>query len=175
MYDPAAGRFTQEDPIGLAGGLDLYGFANGDPVNFSDPFGLCPKDMGGDGKTKWLSDCPDGSKGGEEWNRRSSGAAEAVDDPLFLLFGGLELKGSSFAAGKITGYTKHAINQAISRDGVGVATSAILDAVKNPVKVAQQAGGAVKYIGKNATVILNQAGEVVTTWARNRAGWRMNP
>ena len=34
--------FTQEDPIGLAGGLKLYGFANGDPVNFSDPFGLCP-------------------------------------------------------------------------------------------------------------------------------------
>lgn len=28
------------DPIGLAGGLNLYGFAGGDPVNFSDPFGL---------------------------------------------------------------------------------------------------------------------------------------
>ncbi|MGH2607479.1 MAG: RHS repeat-associated core domain-containing protein [Tepidiformaceae bacterium] len=40
--DPATGRFTQEDPIGLAGGLNLYGFAAGDPVNFSDPFGLCP-------------------------------------------------------------------------------------------------------------------------------------
>jgi len=40
-YDPTSGRFTQEDPIGLAGGLNLYGFANGDPVNFSDPFGLC--------------------------------------------------------------------------------------------------------------------------------------
>ncbi|HXO83932.1 MAG TPA: RHS repeat-associated core domain-containing protein [Gemmatimonadales bacterium] len=41
-YDPGTGRFTQEDPIGLAGGLNLYGFASGDPVNFSDPFGLCP-------------------------------------------------------------------------------------------------------------------------------------
>lgn len=41
-YDPNGGRFTQEDPIGLAGGLNLYGFANGDPVNFTDPFGLCP-------------------------------------------------------------------------------------------------------------------------------------
>jgi RHS repeat-associated protein len=41
-YNPNTGRFTQEDPIGLAGGLNLYGFANGDPVNFSDPFGLCP-------------------------------------------------------------------------------------------------------------------------------------
>jgi len=36
---------TQEDPIGLAGGLNLYGFANGDPVTFSDPFGLCPRNL----------------------------------------------------------------------------------------------------------------------------------
>jgi RHS repeat-associated protein len=42
VYDPKTGRFTQEDPIGFAGGVNLYGFANGDPVNFSDPFGLCP-------------------------------------------------------------------------------------------------------------------------------------
>lgn len=39
-YDPKTGRFTQQDPIGLAGGLNLYGYAGGDPVNFSDPFGL---------------------------------------------------------------------------------------------------------------------------------------
>ncbi|HEV7706484.1 MAG TPA: RHS repeat-associated core domain-containing protein [Gemmatimonadaceae bacterium] len=40
-YDPQTGKFTQEDPIGLAGGLNSYGFAGGDPVNYSDPFGLC--------------------------------------------------------------------------------------------------------------------------------------
>jgi RHS repeat-associated protein len=42
VYDPGTGRFTQEDPIGLAGGLNTYGFAGGDPRNSSDPFGLCP-------------------------------------------------------------------------------------------------------------------------------------
>ena len=41
-YDPQSGQFTQQDPIGIAGGLNLYGFADGDPVNFSDPFGLDP-------------------------------------------------------------------------------------------------------------------------------------
>ncbi len=41
-YDPTTGRFTQEDPIGLAGGMNLYGFVGGDPVNHTDPFGLCP-------------------------------------------------------------------------------------------------------------------------------------
>ena len=40
-YDPNTARFTQEDPLGLAGGLNLYGFAGGDPVNSSDPFGQC--------------------------------------------------------------------------------------------------------------------------------------
>jgi RHS repeat-associated protein len=41
-YDPKRGQFTQADPIGLGGGLSLYGFGNGDPVGYNDPFGLCP-------------------------------------------------------------------------------------------------------------------------------------
>lgn len=41
-YDPSSGRFTQTDPIGLGGGLNAYGFAGGDPVNYDDPFGLTP-------------------------------------------------------------------------------------------------------------------------------------
>jgi RHS repeat-associated protein len=46
-YDTKTGQFTQEDPIGVAGGLNLYGFAAGDPVNLSDPFGLCPPELTG--------------------------------------------------------------------------------------------------------------------------------
>jgi RHS repeat-associated protein len=45
-YDPMAGRFTQPDPIGLAGGINLYGFSGADPANFSDPFGLCTETDG---------------------------------------------------------------------------------------------------------------------------------
>ncbi len=40
-YNPQTGQFTQMDPIGIAGGLNAYGFAAGDPVSFSDPYGLC--------------------------------------------------------------------------------------------------------------------------------------
>jgi RHS repeat-associated protein len=42
VYDPATGQFTQEDPLRLGGGLNSYGFVNGDPVNYDDPFGLRP-------------------------------------------------------------------------------------------------------------------------------------
>jgi len=39
-YDPKLGRFLSEDPIGIAGGLNLYAYAGNDPVNGRDPFGL---------------------------------------------------------------------------------------------------------------------------------------
>lgn len=39
-YDPESRRFMSEDPIGLAGGLNLYMMADNDPVNKSDPTGL---------------------------------------------------------------------------------------------------------------------------------------
>ena len=47
-YDPATGQFTQPDPIGLAEGLNSYGFAAGDPVGYWDPMGLCAWGMGRD-------------------------------------------------------------------------------------------------------------------------------
>ena len=38
--DPAIGRFTQRDPIGLAGGLNDYAYADNDPAEATDPQGL---------------------------------------------------------------------------------------------------------------------------------------
>ncbi len=40
-YDPAVGRFTQPDPIGLAGGMNLYAYAS-NPLTWIDPLGLTP-------------------------------------------------------------------------------------------------------------------------------------
>jgi len=95
--------------------MNLYGFGGGDPVNFSDPFGLCPEDMGGDGKTKGNKDCPRDSKG---WNQYRSGAAEAGGwaDPLFF-FGGMEVKEAEAGAEATIG-TYKAVRAAIKGSGL---------------------------------------------------------
>jgi RHS repeat-associated protein len=47
-YNPQIGRFVSEDPIGFNGGANFYAYAGEDPINNSDPSGLCT-DPGGQG------------------------------------------------------------------------------------------------------------------------------
>ena len=55
-YDPATWRFLTRDPIGTAGGLNLYAYVGNDPVNFTDPLGL---------RRTWLGEVdPDGADAG---------------------------------------------------------------------------------------------------------------
>jgi RHS repeat-associated protein len=40
FYNPAIGRWLTRDPLGEAGGVNLYGFVQNSPVNFIDPWGF---------------------------------------------------------------------------------------------------------------------------------------
>jgi RHS repeat-associated protein len=41
-YDQRTGRWLTEDPIGVAGGVNLYQYVGNNPATYTDPFGLCP-------------------------------------------------------------------------------------------------------------------------------------
>jgi RHS repeat-associated protein len=45
-YSPPLARFLSEDPIGLLGGLNLYGYVGANPLTFSDPTGLVTFSVG---------------------------------------------------------------------------------------------------------------------------------
>jgi RHS repeat-associated protein len=46
IYSPTLGRFMQTDPVGYTGGINLYEYVGDDPVNHSDPSGLCHRVQG---------------------------------------------------------------------------------------------------------------------------------
>jgi RHS repeat-associated protein len=50
-YDPRFGRWLSRDPLGEAGGFNLYAYCGNDPVNRHDPLGLSPL-YGVDGQTR---------------------------------------------------------------------------------------------------------------------------
>jgi uncharacterized protein RhaS with RHS repeats len=45
FYDPQVGRFSSEDPIGLAGGINAYSYTNNNSLTRKDPSGLYDIDV----------------------------------------------------------------------------------------------------------------------------------
>jgi hypothetical protein len=68
----------------------------------------------------------------------------------------------------------HALGQIAGRDaGIGVSQSALEDAFANPnaIQYAPSAyGPTFRFVGNNATVVINAQGNVVTGWATSSAG-----
>jgi RHS repeat-associated protein len=79
-YNPAWGRFVSEDPIGVAGGVNLYGYVQEQPTGWRDPSGLTAA----------------GGLAGAGWGGWAGGAIGGLIDPV-----GGEIPGA--IAGRIAG------------------------------------------------------------------------
>lgn len=143
-YDASIGRWLSKDPILFAGGdTNLYGYVLQDPINYIDTDGLS----------------------------RNRIMMSPADDVLTKPGGGFG-GGGGGSVGPITGYTRHGLNNAISRNGVGVSPHSILNTVRNPISTQLQPNGTTKYTGPNSVVILNSQGQIVTTWPTSSSGQR---
>ncbi len=190
VYVPGLGRFLQVDPV--EGGTENNYVYPVDPVNEFDLDG----NFGWGGVLKAVTRVASvgsyipGPVGMVASGVQAAGLAaqgkwaEASVAAIGMIPGGKQavavVKAAQFASRvtakparlMIAGYTRHGLNQAISRDGHGVSVRAIYDAVHKPQKIVAQSGGRAKYVGNNAVVVLNQNRKVITTLARNRRGWR---
>jgi len=54
-YDPRLGRFLTPDPIRQQGGLNIYAYVQNDPLNLTDPLGLCDNPQGCGGSSYQLN------------------------------------------------------------------------------------------------------------------------
>lgn len=58
-YDPAIGRYSESDPLGIKAGTNTFGYVTGNPIRFSDRRGLA-------------TDCPSGPADGPCCNHPAS-------------------------------------------------------------------------------------------------------
>lgn len=182
-YDPELEAFISQDPLG-----DAQRYVGGNPVSFTDLLGLelgysynTDGSMTGPFSQQALDSM--GRTGEAAWNFLYGNDLNTLADPNTSL-GEKAWAASSFIpvckvtklgkiGGKITGYTRHGIHSAISHSGGGVNPRALLDAVKNPIRIIHNNDGSIRYKGRDATVILDQKGIVITTWPRNTQGIRL--
>jgi RHS repeat-associated protein len=153
-YDPSLGRYIEADPIGLAGGINQYGYVGQNPVNASDPLGLCA-DADGDGWASfadWLRSALSSVGQFTDWigsNVTPFGMASIV--PTMMGLGALrtisgagirafitdESGGGFVSSNSLTQSEQSAINRVINtmRDHLSDSdlTGAISDMVGNPV------------------------------------------
>ncbi len=118
-YDPDIGRFISQDPIGLRGGLNLYGYAP-NPLRWIDPLGLsCESSYSGklSGKVSEMTPLVRGSKA---WNKAIKDMQAALSrGEKFQVKVQSSTDAKAFlqeAQGNMNGYKAH--TQSVRPDGV---------------------------------------------------------
>jgi RHS repeat-associated protein len=75
-YSSTTGRYTQSDPIGLDGGWNRFGYVSGNPLKYTDPYGLAEY-LGLDGIVGHLEKLAD-AQGDDFWKAPWTGPERAM-------------------------------------------------------------------------------------------------
>jgi RHS repeat-associated protein len=135
LYSATHARFLSPDPLGLAGGLNQYQYAEGNPLAFIDPSGLCAE-SGGRG---FLGDFGEGFLKGD-LSDRDGGWGQTAGE----IVGGLvPLYGQFADARDIAANARNVAADPSDKDawiGLGAAALGLVPAVGDAAKSAVKAG-----------------------------------
>jgi len=158
-YQPNLQRWMNEDPIGLAGRLNLYGFVGNDPVDGVDPYGLWFGEWLGDQlqqAAKGLYDLMMGEDRGGHYDQNTKGALDAQmgnvdidrnDNVLRDVLGGLGQEmgqgagdlAEAEAGAKLLGLGGRVVCKVASK--LTKPVKGVVGALSEAVAAAEQAGG----------------------------------
>ena len=115
-YDPELGRWLSADPIGEMGGLNLYGYVNGQPLMYFDPDGRWAQVVGGAVIGGLYGGLVASTNGGSFWKGAASGA---VGGAVFALTfnpaagaSAAALVGAGIVAGGVSGAASGVVGEA---------------------------------------------------------------
>ena len=180
-YRPADGRYTQNDPIKLEGGLNRFGYANQNALSYTDPRGLvapaialCALNPLLCAATAATAAAATANACVQTWNAvaprirnwMNSDAANSGDKdsttPTGQRGSPIDVKPGTNEPATIGGrdYTGHALDRA---QGRGVPPSAVEDAIQNGRRSPGNQPGTTVHTGSNGVaVVTGDRGQVIT-------------